>query len=30
LKDPDTAVQICEKPAEVDASLEALKAILDI
>jgi len=30
LKDPDTAVQICEKPAEVDADLKALKAILDI
>ena len=30
LKDPDTAIQICKKPAEVDASLEALKAILDI
>ncbi|MBS7644247.1 threonine synthase [Candidatus Bathyarchaeota archaeon] len=30
LKDPDTAIQICEKPIEVDADLKALKAVLDI
>lgn len=30
LKDPDTAIQICEKPVEVDADLNALKAVLHI